>query len=282
MKIPFGDYYITKNGLHLKVAEFNNTPGRYFAGKGKALKNKVALVMGGSKGIGLAVVKAFLREGAKVVFTGRNKTDLQKTHKILDTKNAAFMEWDVSDIEKCPLLMRSAFDVFGPIDVLVNNAGIYRINGRQESFEEMTEEYFIKMNRTNFIGPRNMCENYIDLIKDKKGKILNILSITALMAPGRMNKYEWTYYVSKYAFLVYTKALSLTIQDNITVNAIAPGPIKTCMSWKPGQSIVETKSPNARMGLPEEVAELALMLAGDTGDTISGQVLCCDGGYVLK
>jgi 3-oxoacyl-[acyl-carrier protein] reductase len=283
MKMKIGkDYYLSRNGLHPVVSSFRNTPENYFEGKGSSLRNKVALVTGGYKGIGLSIVKTFLREGAKVIFTGRNKMDLQETYKMLDTKDAAFMEWDVSDIRKCPLLMQSAFDVFGTIDILLNNAGVYRINGRQESFEGMTEEYFIKMNCVNFIGPRNMCENYIDLVKDRKGKIINILSICALMAPGRMNKYEWTYYISKRAFLAYTKALSARISNNIMVNAIAPGPIKTSMSWKPGQSIVETRSPNARIGLPEEVAELALMLAGETGDAISGQVYCCDGGYVLK
>jgi 3-oxoacyl-[acyl-carrier protein] reductase len=282
MIIQLGKYYLNKSGIHPAINSFRNEPERYFTGRGGLLKNKAALVTGGSKGIGLAIVKTLLREGARVIFTGRNTTDLQKTHKLLDTKDAAFMEWDVQDIEKCPSLMRRAFDVFGTIDILVNNAGIYRINGRQESFEEMTEEYFIKMNRVNFIGPRNMCENYIDLIKDKRGKILNILSISALMAPGRMNKYEWTYYVSKRAFLAYTKALAVRVRNTVTVNAIAPGPIKTDMSWKPGRSIVETRSPNARIGLPEEVAELTLMLAGETGNTISGQVYCCDGGYVLK
>jgi 3-oxoacyl-[acyl-carrier protein] reductase len=280
MIIRLGKYYLNKRGIHPALINFSNEPECYFARPGRLLKNKVALVTGGSRGIGLAITKTFLREGARVIFTGRNSADLQKTYKMLDTDNAAFMEWDVSDIKKCPVLMRSAFDVFGTVDILVNNAGIYRTSGKEDIFEKMTEEYFIKMNRVNFIGPRNVCENYIGLINDKKGKIINILSVVALMTPGRLNKCEWTYYTSKMAFLAYTKALSLAIQDNITVNAIAPGPIKDSMSRS--QSILETRSPNARMGLPEEVAELALMLAGETGDTISGQVLCCDGGYVLK
>jgi NAD(P)-dependent dehydrogenase (short-subunit alcohol dehydrogenase family) len=232
----------------------------------------------------LAIVKTFLREGAKVIFTGRNKADLDGVYNSLNAGNAAYMEWDVSDTERCWALMEEAFDIFGTVDVLVNSAGIYKIGGARETFEELSREYFIKMNKVNFIGLRNMCDNFVSLTGDANNhkKIINIISTTALMPPGRMNKYEWAYAISKHAALAYTMALAHTADGNPAVNGICPGPVKTAMSWKPGQSIVEPRSPNARMGLPEEVAELALVLAGGTGDTITGQIFRCDGGFALK
>jgi 3-oxoacyl-[acyl-carrier protein] reductase len=174
--------------------------------------------------------------------------------------------------------MKQAFDIFGAVDILVNNAGIFEQNWRK-GFQEITDEDIVKISRTNFIGTRNMCENYSNLIgnnKDGEGQIINILSISSLRVPG---KPHWSYAISKWALLSYTKALAVALSNNIRVNGIAPGPVKTDMSWKQGGSIVETRSFNGRMALPEEIAELALMLAGKTGDIFNGQIFCSDGGF---
>jgi 3-oxoacyl-[acyl-carrier protein] reductase len=280
MKIKLGKgYYLSKNGLHPVVSDFKNTPENYFKGKGNSLQDKVALITGGYKGIGLAIVKSFLREGAKVIFTGRNVEQMKKAYEALNTNNAAYMEWDVSDYGRCNDLMNTAFHIFGTVDILVNNAGIYRINGKQQNFQEITDEYLRTICNTNFIGTRSMCENYVKLIDGEKGKIINIISTTAIMVPSAP---DWSYAISKWALLSYTQALGAALANNVSINGIAPGPVKTDMSWKPGQSIVETRSPNGRMCLPEEAAELAVMLAGKSGDLISGQVFRCDGGFILK
>jgi NAD(P)-dependent dehydrogenase (short-subunit alcohol dehydrogenase family) len=279
MKINLGkNQYLSKNGLHPVVSSFKNTPANYFKGKGNSLQDKIALVTGGYKGIGLAIVKSFLREGAKVIFTGRNSEQMKAVYDNLDKNNAAYIEWDITDTVQCDSLMKKAFDIFGAVDILVNSAGIYERDWRK-GFQEITGEDIVKMSRTNFIGTRSMCENYVKLIDGKKGKIINIISTTAIMVPSVP---DWPYAISKWALLSYTQALGAALANNISTNGIAPGPVKTDMSWKPGHSIVETRSPNGRIGLPEEIAELALMLAGKTGDTFHGEVLRCDGGFVLK
>jgi NAD(P)-dependent dehydrogenase (short-subunit alcohol dehydrogenase family) len=279
MKINLGGkYYLSKNGLRPILSDFKNTPEDYFKGeRGTSLRDKVALVTGGYKGIGLAIVKSFLREGAEVIFTGRNSEQMKTVYDNLDKNNSVYMEWDVTDTAQCGSLMKKAFDIFGAVDILVNNAGIYESNWRK-GFQETTSEDIVKMSRTNFIGIRTMCENYSNLTGNNGGRIINILSTCGLKAPA---KPDWSYSISKWALVSYTKALAVALSNNIKVNGIAPGPVKTDMSWKSGQSIVELRSPNRRMSLPEEIAELALMLAGRTGDIISGRVFRSDGGFVL-
>jgi 3-oxoacyl-[acyl-carrier protein] reductase len=279
MKLNLGkNQYLSKNGLHPKIADFKDTPKTYFEGKGNSLQGKVALITGGYKGIGLAIVKSFLREGAKVIFTGRNIDQMNKVYETLDQNNAAYMEWDVADTENCQSLMNKAFSIFGHIDILVNNAGINRVNGKRQGFQEITSNYLRAICTTNFIGVVTMCENYAACTGKHKGKIINILSIAALKPPCNP---DWPYGISKWSLLSYTKALAVKLSDKITVNGIAPGSCKTNMIWQPGQSIIE-RTPNGRIAVPEEVAELALMLAGKSGDCISGQVFCCGGGNVLR
>jgi NAD(P)-dependent dehydrogenase (short-subunit alcohol dehydrogenase family) len=276
-KMKIGRYNIGKNGMHPNISNFENTPHRYFLNEGNSLQNKVALITGGYKGIGLAIVKSFLREGAKVVFTGRNKEQMKNVYDDLNNTNVSYMQWDIADKENDLSLMNNAFNIFGPIDVLINNAGIFKFNGKIPNFHNMTDEEFVLTQKINVMGTRNMCQNYIDLTGDRKGKIINIVSRVAFQASCG------PYWISKWALLSYTKALGNIYKGKITVNGIAPGHIKTAgMGWIKGQSINLSSSPNGRIGLPEEIAELAVMLAGKKGDLISGQVFLCDGGQVLN
>jgi NAD(P)-dependent dehydrogenase (short-subunit alcohol dehydrogenase family) len=277
MKIPIGkNYYISKNGLHPQINNFVREPSEFFNKSGTSLEGKVALVTGGYKGIGLAIVKSFLREGAKVIFTGRNTEQMKRVYNDLNNANVSYMQWDIADKENGLSLMNNAFNIFGTIDILINNAGILKFNGKIPNFHNMTDEEFILTQKTNVMGIRNMCQNYIDLTGNRKGKIINIVSNTAFLASSD------PYWISKWALLSYTKALGSIHKGKITVNGIAPGHTKTDMVWEKGQSVILSPSPNGRIGLPEEVAELAVMLAGKKGDVISGQVFLCDGGQVLK
>jgi NAD(P)-dependent dehydrogenase (short-subunit alcohol dehydrogenase family) len=200
---------------------------------------------------------------------------MEKVCHNLHDANVTCMKWDIADIENCEALMREAFSVFGSIDILVNNAGINKIDGKAVSFCNGTDDHIFRMHNINVIGTRNMCENYIKTINEGKGKIINIISNTAFLVPHDV------YWQSKWALCSYTKALGTKYKDRIIVNGIAPGPTRTDMMWKTGQSIIMDGIPNGRIGLPEEVAELAVMLAGKKGDLISGQVILCDGGQVL-
>jgi NAD(P)-dependent dehydrogenase (short-subunit alcohol dehydrogenase family) len=276
MRIKLGKYYITKSGIHPIVNNFRD-PSSGNKTEGDSLAGKVALITGGYKGIGLAITKSFLREGARVIMAGRNRELMEKVCHNLQDANVSCMRWDIADKAVCLSLLHEAFNVFGTIDILVNNAGINRIDKKAVSFFNATDDSIFRMHTINVMGTRNICENYIKVIGGDKGKIINIVSNTAFLAPYGAD----AYWLSKWALCSYTKALGSKYKDRIIVNGIAPGPTKTDMVWKAGQSIIMAGIPNGRIGLPEEVAELAVMLAGKKGDLISGKVILCDGGQVL-
>jgi NAD(P)-dependent dehydrogenase (short-subunit alcohol dehydrogenase family) len=275
MRVPLGNkYYLTKNGLHFKIGDFTEQPKKYFIKSGDKLVGKVALVTGGHKGIGLAIARAFLREGAKVIITGRDITKLQKTAEELNTSHIV---WDISNIEDNEQKMRQVFDEYGFIDVLINNAGVTsNDNYRRKNFLEMDEAHFKYIHRINVFGHISMCNVYSKIVGDNCGKIISMISDTAFRPA-----YD-AYTTSKWALLSYIYAMQFP--GNITINAIAPGATKTDMTWRNGgaDSLFFSDSANFRLGLPEEVSELAVMLAGKTGDLISGKVFLCDGGQTLK
>jgi NAD(P)-dependent dehydrogenase (short-subunit alcohol dehydrogenase family) len=276
LKIGRYYYHLPEGGVHPHVAGYQNVPAAYFIKGGTSLKGKTALVTGGTRGIGLAIVKSFLREGAKVVYTGLNAAQTGKESESLNDTNAAYMQWDISDTKNCESMMGRSFAFFGKIDILVNNAGISKINGVIQDFPDITDDYFTAMHNVNVMGTCKMCETYISLLGGEKGKIINIVSSTAFtLGIG-------PYHLSKKAVLSYTKALAREVKDTIIVNGIAPGPVKTDMMWEEGQSVGVSWLPCRRIGLPEEIAELAVILAGKKGDLFSGQVLSCDGGEILR
>jgi NAD(P)-dependent dehydrogenase (short-subunit alcohol dehydrogenase family) len=276
MRIRINNYTISKNGIHPAITDFKNVPPKVFSKKGDSLNGKTALITGGYRGIGLAMVKSFLREGAKVVFTGRNAEQMKDVYNSLGTSNVSYMEWDIADIKNCTYLMEKAFGFFGTVDILVNNAGVVSDGPRRRDFLDMDDEYIKYIHDINVIGTITMCQTFCQLIKGNHAKIINIISNTAFFPAYN------AYRISKWSLLSYTFSLKQLCKDNILVNGIAPGPIKTDMSWKRGDSIIKKNIANLRLGLPEEVAELAVMLAGQNGDLISGQVFLCDGGQVLK
>jgi NAD(P)-dependent dehydrogenase (short-subunit alcohol dehydrogenase family) len=172
--------------------------------------------------------------------------------------------------------MGKAFKIFDTIDILINNAGVVSDGPRRKDFLDMDDEHIKYIHGINVIGTITMCQTFYQLIQGSHAKIINIISNTAFLPASN------AYRTSKWSLLSYTCALKRLRRDNILVNGIAPGPIKTDMMWKKGKSILGKNIANVRIGLPEEVAELAVMLAGKRGDLISGQVFLCDGGQVLK
>jgi NAD(P)-dependent dehydrogenase (short-subunit alcohol dehydrogenase family) len=280
MKMKIGNYYITKNGIHPIIDRFTTPtpPITRFEKQGNSLEGKVALVTGGYKGIGLAIVKSFLREGAKIIITGRKTEEMKKIYDTLDKTNISYMEWDISDTANCENFMRNAFNIFNQIDILVNNAGVVTNNNdkfNRKKFLDTDDGYIKYIHHINVFGTITMCQIFSELAKYNKVKIINIISNTAFRPASD------AYGLSKHAILSYTYALRKQY-DNISVYGIAPGPVKTEMSFRNGSSAVWKSVANLRIGLPEEIAELATMLAGKKGDLISGQVFLCDGGEVLK
>ena len=272
-------YHILPIGFAEVVSQPYGMPEDYkLIINGSKLKGKVALVTGAHKGIGFHIAFRLLKEGAKVIITGRNEESLKRTIGIFDTPNVKYLVWDIAD-GKVKDHFDEAIRLFGNIDILVNNAGVNKIKGVSMSFEDATLDYIHAMNDINVLGTVQMCEEFI--CRTSSGTILNVISNTAVRAATGI------YWMSKWAIYDYTKGLSKKFNNSlckITVNGICPGPTMTDMMFdknSPFSTVYYPAMANKRIGLPEEIAELAFLqiLAGLNGQ--NGEITVCDGGESL-
>ncbi len=242
------------------------------------LQGKVAVVTGGSRGIGFAIVREFLKEGASVVLCGSKPESAEKAVSELKAENA---EWQVSGIS--PDLtnyedVKAAFDgverEYGKIDVLVNNAGI----SAKEPFTSYTEELFDKTMDLNLKGVFNCSRAVVDGMKERKsGCILNTSSMVSIYGQPSGVAYP----TSKFAVNGFTLSLARELGPfGIRVNAVAPGITNTdMMKAVPAQYIAPLLKtiPLGRIGEPEDVANAFVFLASEKASYISGVVLSVDG-----
>lgn len=239
------------------------------------LEGKVALILGGSGGIGFAIAKKFLDSGCKVIIAGTSKNKLEKIIKDINNNNLKYIVINMCDSSKFKVNLEEAVTLFGKIDILVNSAGIHSTNPIQDYFNFLEEEYdkILEINlKGNFFFTREVA-NY--MIKNKiKGHILNISSSTALEP-------AWSpYRLSKWALNGFTKGLAdRLLEYGIIVNGIAPGSTATkLLNYEDGQSITTKDNPVNRYIMPEEVAEYAKMLVSELGDMIIGETILISGG----
>lgn len=242
------------------------------------LQGKVAVVTGGSRGIGFAIVREFLKEGASVVLCGSKPESAEKAVSELRAENA---EWRVSGIS--PDLtnyedVKAAFDgverEYGKIDILVNNAGI----SAKEPFTSYTEELFDKTMDLNLKGVFNCSRAVVDGMKERKsGCILNTSSMVSIYGQPSGVAYP----TSKFAVNGFTLSLARELGPfGIRVNAVAPGITNTdMMKAVPAQYIAPLLKtiPLGRIGEPEDVANAFVFLASEKASYISGVVLSVDG-----
>lgn len=245
------------------------------------LTDKVAIVTGGSSGIGKAIALSFVRHGAKVVIVGRNQERGEKAlAEILDSApdgKLMFYRADVSSERESNELVRDVLQQEGKIDILVNNAGITRDN----LILKMTSEDWDQVLDVNVKSCYNLCRAVTrPMLKARQGKIINMSSVVG----QKGNAGQVNYSASKAAVNGLTKALARELASrNITVNSIAPGFIETEMTKKlPDEKQQEfyKEIPMRRFGKPEDVANVALFLASDMSKYVTGQVLTVDGGYL--
>lgn len=241
----------------------------------RLLEGKVALILGGSGGIGFAIANKFLDSGCKVIIAGTSKNKLEKIIKNINNDNLKYIVIDMCDISKFKMNLEESVAMFGKIDILVNSAGIHSTNPIQDYFNFSEEEYdkILEINlKGNFFFTREVA-NY--MIKNKiKGHILNISSSTALEP-------AWSpYRLSKWALNGFTKGLAdRLLEYGIIVNGIAPGSTATkLLNYEDGQSITTKDNPVNRYIMPEEVAEYAKMLVSELGDMIIGETILISGG----
>jgi 3-oxoacyl-[acyl-carrier protein] reductase len=245
------------------------------------LKDQVALVTGGSRGIGRAIVKAFAAEGAKVAFVYRGNqaaADSLCEEAAKEGGTVLALQADVCKLEDAQRCAERVEKEWGRIDILVNNAGIIR----DDLFVRMEPEAWHGVLDVNLGGAYNFCKvAAYAMMKQRKGRIINISSVAAEHAnPGQTN-----YAASKGAINALTRALAVELASrNVTVNAIAPGFIETDMSEavrnKAGD-LIKKMIPMRRLGQPQDIARVAVFLASADGGYITGQVLTVDGGLSL-
>lgn len=240
--------------------------------KEKILDGKVALITGGSSGIGLAIAESFTKSGCKVVIAGTRKEKLEAARKTINSENLATIVIDVTDIQSLQQKVEEVANVFGKIDILVNSAGAHHTH----QFEDMPEAEFDKIMDTNVKGTFYMCQSVIKYMKKNKihGHILNVSSSSALRpATG-------PYHLSKWAITGLTKGLaSLYYKDGIIVNAIAPGQTATPMlDVDKSEDISNGYAFAGRYIMPEEIASLATMMVSSLGDVIVGDTYYMTGG----
>jgi len=241
------------------------------------LEGKTALVTGGTRGIGRAIVASLTKAGVQVVFSGRTEGSAQKAQAAFEAEGikAIGIGADVADSASCVALVKSALEHLGHIDILVNNAGITK----DQLFLKMTESDWDEVMDTNLKGVFNVTKAVIKpMLKARYGRIINMGSVVGTTGnAGQVN-----YASTKAALVGFTKSLSKEVgARNITCNLIAPGFIATDMTNELGEAQKESllgQIPLKRLGSPEDIANGVIYLASALGDYVNGTTLHINGG----
>ncbi|WP_227870723.1 3-oxoacyl-ACP reductase family protein [Orrella marina] len=245
------------------------------------LAGKVAIVTGGSRGIGRTIVQTLAAEGAKVHFFYRSEADAAR--EVVDAVSAAGGQataWmvDVTDSQACQQAVEQIADQSERIDVLVNNAGIVRDN----LLAAMEDEEITSVLQTNLFSVFHVTRAVVPfMMSQRSGQIVNLSSVAATKGGrGQAN-----YAASKGAVEAVTRALAVELAPRkIRVNAVAPGVIETAMSQQVRDLAgdeVKSRILLKRYGQPEEIAQAVTFLASDLASYITGQVLYVDGGFKM-
>ncbi len=245
----------------------------------KLLEGKVALVTGGTRGIGKGIVEVFATQGAKVAFTYAGSADKAKEieNALSDITQVKAYQSDASDFEASQKLVDDVLEEFGQIDILVNNAGITRDN----LMLRMSKEDWDTIIKVNLDSVFNLTKAVIKpMMKAKSGSIINMTSVVGVKG----NAGQANYAASKAGVIGFTKSIALELGSrNIRCNAIAPGFIETEMTAALDEKTVQgwrDAIPLKRGGQPEDVANACVFLGSEMSSYISGQVLNVDGGML--
>ena len=245
------------------------------------LEGKIAVVTGGSRGIGFATCKKLASEGATIIITDICDSEVAapaiKELEDMGAK-AKFYQSDVSDFASATETINAIIEEFGGLDILVNNAGIVR----DKLMLKMEEQDFDAVININLKGTYNMIKaTYKHFMKQRSGRIISLSSVVGIMG----NAGQANYSASKAGIIGLTKSVAKELGGrNVTVNAIAPGYIATDMTDALSDKVkksIDDGIPMKRRGTPEDVANAICFLASDDASYITGEVLRVDGGMAM-
>ncbi len=246
------------------------------------LKDKAAIVTGGTRGIGRAIALELAKEGADIAFTFLKSSQEAETLSGEIEKagrKALALQVDVRDFDKSKEMVESVKQAFGRLDILVNNAGITR----DKALMMMTRDDWQEVIDTNLNGTFNVTRNVIvTFLKQKSGNIVNVTSVSGVAGLARQTNYA----ASKAGIIGFTKSLAKEVAAyNIRVNAVAPGFIETDMLGglkEEHKNELKAKVPLGRFGSPAEVAAAVKFLLSDSAGFITGQTIIIDGGLFIQ
>ena len=238
--------------------------------------SKVAVVTGGTRGIGLSITKALIADGYQVAALYHGNEEAAQ--KCADETGANVFKADVANFEQCANVIKDIEAKLGPVAILVNNAGITK----DGMLHKMADANWHAVIETNLTSCFNMCRAVIEGMRTRQfGRIINISSING--QKGQLG--QCNYSAAKAGMLGFTRALALeSAAKGITVNAICPGYIATDMTSAMPQEVLDSiirQIPAARMGKPEEIADLVAFLASDKAAFITGSTLTANGGQYI-
>ncbi len=247
------------------------------------LKDKVAIVTGAGRGIGESIALRFAAEGAKVIVNDVNEADAIRTVEAIKSKGgqAVAIVGSVASRQVAQKMVDTAVKEFGTVDILVNNAGIIR----DAMLHKMTDEQWDQVIEVNLKGVFLCTQCAALVMREKKyGKIINLSSSSWHGNPGQLN-----YSATKAGVIGMTKTAAKELGGKgINVNVIAPALIWTDMTKSMPKDLLQRVEqmlpflmPMNRWGQPEDIANLALFLASDESSFITGQVIHCDGGFIM-
>lgn len=244
------------------------------------LEGKTAIITGGSRGIGKAIVEVFVKQGANVAFTYSSSSEAAKIiESELSTSNVKVKSYksDASNFEEAQELAAAVLEEFGSIDILINNAGITKDN----LLMRMSEEDFDRVIQVNLKSVFNMTKAVQrTMLKQRKGSIINMSSVIGVKGNAGQSNYA----ASKAGIIGFTKSMAIELGSrNIRSNAIAPGFIITEMTEELGKETIKQyfeAIPLKRGGTPEEIANTCVFLGSDMSSYLTGQVLNVDGGML--
>lgn len=245
------------------------------------LSEKVAIVTGGSRGIGFATAKIFAENGANVVITAKDPERIENAIRLIP--NTVGITADIKNENDVKKVVKQTIDTFGRLDILVNNAGIFP---RIKQLHEIDESEWNDVLDVNLTGQFRFTKAAIPYLQKTTGSIINISSDAGLKAYQGFN--ADAYSATKAGLIILTKCWALEYaKDKIRVNCICPGVVDTDMT-KPflkteiDREFINNEHPIGRIGKPEDVAKAVLYFASDDASWITGSILTVDGGESIK